>query len=56
MMVGNYERNGSYYLRARVTHSFKAGPGFDMIGRKAFISEQQAAYIYKILQIQPGMS
>ncbi len=39
----------SYYLRAQITHSFKAGPGFDLLGEKAFISTQQADYIYRIM-------
>lgn len=24
--------NSTYYLRAQITHSFKAGPGFDILG------------------------
>ncbi len=51
MIVQNTGKNRSYFLRARITHSFKAGPGFDMLGEKAFMSQQQADYIYKILNV-----
>jgi hypothetical protein len=36
-------------------HSFKAGPGFDLLGSKAFMSQQQAKYIYEILDIEDGV-
>lgn len=51
MRVDNRYMNASYFLRAKITHSFKAGPGFDILGNKAFISTQQAAYIYRILGV-----
>ena len=36
-------------MRARFTHSFKQGPEFDALHSKAFMSEQQAEYIFWIL-------
>lgn len=38
MVMSNKVENIEYVTRARITHSFKAGPGFDILGRKAFIS------------------
>ena len=38
-------------MRARFTHSFKQGPGFDVLHSEAFMSEQQAEYIYRILDV-----
>jgi hypothetical protein len=38
MKLENNYQNKSYLIRAQLVHSFKAGPGFDIIGRKAFIS------------------
>jgi hypothetical protein len=56
MEIENIENKKCYYLRAEITHTFKAGPGFDLLGRKAFISEEQALYIYRILQINESVS
>lgn len=55
MIVENRLLNKSYFLRAKITHSFKAGPAFDMLGNKAFISTQQAAYIYRILGVDESL-
>lgn len=39
-----------YSLRCRIVHSFKIGPGLDLFRPIAFLSEQQAAYLFRILQ------
>lgn len=40
-----------YYLniRSKVVHSYKVGPGMDLLRPQAFITEQQAKYLLKIL-------
>jgi ABC-type lipoprotein release transport system permease subunit len=38
MKVSNQANKKTFVLRAQIVHSFKAGPGFDLLGRKAFIS------------------
>lgn len=40
-----------YYLniRSRIVHSYKVGPGMDLIRPQAFITEQQAKYLLKTL-------
>ena len=49
MKVKNSDNNISYYIRSRIVHSFKAGPGFDILPELAFITPQQANYLYEIL-------
>lgn len=49
MKVKNTDTDTSFYIRSRITHSFKAGPGFDILPDFAFISPQQAEYLYSIL-------
>jgi ABC-type lipoprotein release transport system permease subunit len=39
MILTNQYKNLTYLVRSRITHSFKAGPGFDILWTKAFISE-----------------
>jgi len=41
----------AYYLniRSRIVHSYKVGPGMDLLRPQAFITAQQARYILRIL-------
>lgn len=55
-LANNKNPNITYELRARIVHSFKAGPGFDLLGEKAFMSEQQALYIYNTLGIDENVT
>lgn len=50
MKVTNIDTYQSYYTRSRIVHSFKAGPGFDILPNFAFISSEQAEYLYSILE------
>lgn len=36
-------------VRSRIVHSYKVGPGMDLLRPQAFITEQQAKYIKKVL-------
>ena len=54
MKVYNYDKDIKYFMRCRIAHSFKAGPGFDILRKQAFISQEQAAYIYRILEAEEG--
>ena len=38
-----------YNVRSRIVHSYKIGPGMDLIRPQAFISQEQARYIKRIL-------
>lgn len=49
LRVSNKNNQKTYYLRCRIVHSFKVGPGVDLYSTLAFISEEQAAYIYEIM-------
>ena len=50
MRVRNHDKDLEYFIRARIVHSFKAGPGFDILPEYGFISPQQAEYLYEILE------
>ena len=39
----------SFNIRSRIVHSYKVGPGMDLVRPQAFITEQQAQYLYRIL-------
>lgn len=45
--VRNAENGLAYSVRCRVMHSFKIGPGLDLFTRVAFMSQEQAEYLYK---------
>jgi hypothetical protein len=40
-----------FYLnvRSKIVHSYKVGPGMDLLRPQAFITVQQAQYLHKIL-------
>lgn len=39
LIVSNSITQKSYYIRCRIVHSFKIGPGLDLFSSIAFISE-----------------
>jgi len=49
LRVSSVKTGKKYFLRCRIVHSFKVGPGIDLYSSLAFISEEQAAYIYRIM-------
>ena len=44
--VRNAETRSAYVIRCRIMHSFKIGPGLDLFSNVAFLTQQQAEYLY----------
>ncbi len=49
LLVFNKKNLKKFYLRSKITHSLKAGPGLDILRPEAYVSYEQAQYIYEIL-------
>lgn len=49
LKVKNPNNGKHFLLRCRITHALKIGPGLDLFSKIAFMSEEQANYIYRIL-------
>lgn len=49
LYVKNDTEHSRRYIRARVTHVLKTTPGYDILWSKAFLSEQQANYLYSLV-------
>ena len=49
VLITYFQNGKSFYIRSRMTHSFKIAPGMDLLRPQAFISEEQGKYIYQIL-------
>jgi hypothetical protein len=49
LIINNKDKDLSYYVRCRIKHSFKVTPGLDLFTPHAFVSEEQAQYIYQVL-------
>jgi len=49
--VSNNNKRLKFNLRSRIKHSLKIGPGLDLFRRNAYLSEDQAKYIYEILEV-----
>lgn len=50
LRIHNKNSANTFYIRSRMTHSYKIGPGLDLLRPQAFISEQQAKYLYNLLE------
>jgi hypothetical protein len=44
--VRNAETGTAYVIRCRIMHSLKIGPGLDLFSNVAFLTQQQAEYLY----------
>lgn len=51
LYVKNETVHKRLHIRARVTHVLKTTPGYDILWNKAFISEQQAKYLYSLVNV-----
>ena len=50
MKITNQDNNKTFYIRSRIVHSLKAAPGFEILKYYCFISQQQANYLYSVLE------
>ena len=49
LSFGNPQTEQYYQIRCRIMHSLKIAPGLDLFSPVAFISEEQANYLYKVV-------
>jgi hypothetical protein len=54
LTVNTTDTKKGYYFRCRVTHSLKVAPGVDLFRSFAYMSQEQAAYIFKAIGREDG--